>query len=161
MEGLLPEAPGLQWERPEVHWSSSDRTPSQPPPGLPSEDPDLSLQNYPRRKGGLGCQPDPKEWGGGGDLRTQQLLPTSPPTKSPGACVDSTEHQGWGLAAMECAPSRLLLSLPGSLPTTALPGLGKGGRPWEGGVPHRLPLEPKCHELRPKGHSPGRLAPAC
>ena len=93
-------------------------------PGLPSEDPDLSLQNYPRRKGGLGCQPDPKEWGGGGDLRTQQLLPTSPPTKSPGACVDSTEHQGWGLAAMECAPSRLLLSLPGSLPTTALPGLG-------------------------------------
>ena len=32
MEGLLPEAPGLQWERPEVHWSSSDRTPSQPPP---------------------------------------------------------------------------------------------------------------------------------
>ena len=114
------------------------------------------------REGWVASQTLRKGGGGaGGDLRTQQLLPTSPPTKSPGARVDSTEHQGWGLAAMECAPSRLLPSLPGSLPTTALPGLGKGGRPWEGGLPHRLPLEPKCHELRTKGHSPGWLAPAC
>ena len=59
------------------------------------EDPDLSLQNYPWRKGGLGCQPDPKEGRGtsGPSSSSPPLLP--PSHRVPVWTVPSTRGEGW------------------------------------------------------------------
>ena len=59
------------------------------------EDPDLSLQNYPWRKGGLGCLPGPKEGRGasGPSSSSPPLLP--PSLRVPVWTVPSTRGEGW------------------------------------------------------------------
>lgn len=121
----------------------------------PSEDPDLSLQNYPRQRTDReGCVPS-QTLRRSGDIRTERSevrahpCPPDQVTRCPVGTARSAKDPP-PPAAMQCAPPRPLPSLPGSLPTAALSSFGEGGGPRAGRLPPQLP-SPNVRSLGGKG----------